>query len=338
MTALVALVLLAAPAPDARWGLRWQAPAECISPADLARAVEDKLGRAVFGPSPEFTVDGALRAGAAPKWRAQFTLVDATGAVQGTREVSSDAAACSELNASLALIVAVMIDPRVALGSPPVVEPSAPPMPEPPPPAPTEPAPTEPAPPPRELPRAEAGADAPRALVHGSRGEVVFGGSGTLGLGLSAAMGAQITVHVRWGQSAAVEWWVGLMPRNELSRDGGLAAVHALQTALTLCPLRAEGGPVMFTLCGGVAGTWMLTYTEGYKQGYTAFLARPDAVARARVRLGFGAFALSLGAMGAIGPVRPAMFVMKPNGSSELLPVGSWGWGAVELAVGALWR
>jgi hypothetical protein len=191
---------------------------------------------------------------------------------------------------------------------------------------------------PRDIPRAEAGAELSRPLAHGSRGEVLFGGSGTLGLGLSASLGAQITVHLRWGNAAAVEWWVGLMPRNELSRDGGLAAVHALQTALTLCPLRAEGGPLLFALCGGIAGTYLLTYTEGYKQGFAGFLARPDAVARARLRLAFGAFALSLGAMGGIGPVRPAMLVLKPNGNSELLPVGSWGWGAAELAVGALWR
>jgi hypothetical protein len=82
----------------------------------------------------------------------------------------------------------------------------------------------------------------------------------------------------------------------------------------------------------------MLAYTHGHQQGYAAFLARPDAVARARLRLGFGAFALSLAAMGGIGPVRPQMLVFKPSGNSELLPVGSWGWGALELGVGASWR
>jgi hypothetical protein len=337
VNALVALLLLAAPAPDARWGLRWQAPKECIQPADLARAVEDKLGRQVFGPSPEFTVDGVMRAGTSPKWRAQFTLVDASGAVQGTREVTSEQASCTAMDSSLALIVAVMIDPRVALGGAVVPETSTPPMPEPAPPPAVEPKP-EPRPPPKEIPRAEIGEDLQRPLAHGSRGEVLFGTSGSLGLGVSAALAAQITVHVRWGQSAAVEWWAGLIPRNETYREGGLAAVHTLQTALTLCPVRAEGGPVLFVLCGGVAGTLMLTYTEGYKQGTAGFLARPDAVARARLRLGLGTFALSLGVMGAIGPVRPVMFVMQPNGNSELLPVGSWGWGAVELAVGALWR
>jgi hypothetical protein len=347
VTALVLLALAAAPSADARWTLRWVAPNECVSPADLARAVEDKLGRAVFGTAPEFTVDGVMRGGTSPRWRAQFTLVDATGAVQGTREVSSDEASCRKLDASLALIVAVMIDPRVALGGAAVAEPTPPPLSVPPPP-PGERLPPQPEPPPlhretppeppRAIPRAEAGAEVARPLLHGTRGEVLFGASGTLGLGLSAALGAQITTHVRWGNSAAVEWWVGLMPRNQLDVDGGLAAVHALQTALTLCPLRAEGGPALFALCGGVAGTWMLTYTEGYKQGYAAFLARPDAVARARLRLAFGSFALSLGVMGGIGPVRPQMFVMKPSGNAELVPVGSWGWGAAELAVGTVWK
>ena len=335
MTALVALWLAAAPGPDARWGLRWKAPADCIQPADLARAVEEKLGRQVFGPSSEFTVDGVLRSGASPRWRAQFTLVDAGGTVQGTREVASDDLSCAALNPSLALIVAVMIDPRVALGGQAVPEPSAPPMPEPlPVPAPPPPEPPRPV---REIPRATVGAElAPAA--QGSRGEVLFGTSGTYGLGVSAALGAQITVNLRWGQLSGVEWWVGLMPRNQIDRDGGLAAVHHLQTALTVCPLRAEGGVLLFTLCGGLCGTWMLTYTEGYKQGFTSFVARPDAVARARVRLALGTFALSLGVMGAIGPVRPQMLVLLPTGASELVPVGSWGWGAVELGIGALWR
>jgi hypothetical protein len=306
---------------------------ECIQPADLSRAVEDKLGRQVFGPAPELTVDGVMRAGNSPKWRAQFTLVDANGAVQGTREVTSDEASCAAMNPSLALIVAVMIDPRAAFGGAPVPEPSAPPMPE----VRPEPPPLPP-PPPREIPRAEVGTEVAHPLLHGSRGEVLFGAAGTLGLGVSAALGAQITVHIRWGDAAAVEWWVGLMPRNELTRDGGLVAVHSLQTGLTLCPVHAEGSVALFTLCGGVAGTFMLTYSEGYKQGFAGALARPDAVARARLRFNFGTFALSVGAMGAVGPVRPAMLVLKPNGSSELMPVGSWGWGAVELAIGALWR
>jgi hypothetical protein len=215
-----------------------------------------------------------------------------------------------------------------------VPEPSAPPMPEPLPPLPV-PAPPRPM---REIPRAEVGAQLATPAAQGSRGEVLFGTSGSYGLGVAAALGAQITVNLKWGQLQGVEWWVGLMPRNQIDRDGGLAAVHHLQTALTLCPLRAEGGALLFTVCGGVAGTYFLTYTEGYRQGFTGFLARPDAVARARVRVAFGTFALSLGVVGGIGPVRPTMFVMKPSGASEQMPVGSWGWGAVELAIGALWR
>lgn len=329
---LVLAQVASPPAEDARWGLRWQAPAECVRPADLARAVEEKLGRAVFGPAAELTIDGVLKAGAAPRWKAQLVLVDARGTVLGQRDVASDEASCAGMTAQVALVVAVMIDPRAAFGAPPPTSAPPPPPTEPPPPA--EPAPKLPEQ--KPLPRAE-----PAALAAGpawTRGEVTLGASGTYGLGLSASLGAQLLVNLKWQALQGFEWWFSLYPRNDVWRDGGLAAVHALQTAFTVCPLRAEAGLALFSLCAGVAGTIALTHTEGYLQGAQGFIGRPDAVARARLRLGFGAFALGFGVMGAVGPVRPTMVVLKPNGSSEVVPVGSWAWGAAELSLGARWR
>ncbi|HYO69180.1 MAG TPA: hypothetical protein VEU33_24180, partial [Archangium sp.] len=73
--------VLAGPRPESRWGLRWNAEAGCIQAAPLARA--GRLGRTVFGPEPEFLVDGVLERGSPSGWRARLSLVDARGNVLG---------------------------------------------------------------------------------------------------------------------------------------------------------------------------------------------------------------------------------------------------------------
>jgi hypothetical protein len=127
--------MLAAQAP---WGLGWRAPAECIQPAELAQRVEERLGQPVFGADPSLRINGVLRrSDDAPTWRAKLTLIDEQGTVLGSREVSSDEQDCRALEASLVLVVAVMIDPLAAFRAPPQAEaPPPPPPPAPPPPDP----------------------------------------------------------------------------------------------------------------------------------------------------------------------------------------------------------
>jgi hypothetical protein len=144
---LVLLALCAVPssasAAETRWGLRWRAPDECISAADLAARVEQRLGRSVFGVNPDFRVDGVLeQQKQAPKWKARVTVVSAAGDVLGSREVTGDEG-CRALDDRIAFIVAVSIEPGLGLGleAKPEPPPPAPPLVAPTPAAPTVPTP-----------------------------------------------------------------------------------------------------------------------------------------------------------------------------------------------------
>jgi hypothetical protein len=114
---LSAVARAEAPAPsEVTWGLRWSAPSQCIQAPAVVRAVEERLGRAVFGPSAELVIDGQLqRSGTG--WRASLIVVDHFGAVRGTREVKSVDERCPAIDGALTLVIAVMIDPNAALSS-----------------------------------------------------------------------------------------------------------------------------------------------------------------------------------------------------------------------------
>lgn len=88
---------------------------ECVATQPLARAVEDRLGRTVFVSAADADVSVEGRIDGAPKsWRATITIRDAKGALLGTRELSSDKPSCDSLRDSLALVIAVMIDPAAS--------------------------------------------------------------------------------------------------------------------------------------------------------------------------------------------------------------------------------
>lgn len=120
------LLACTASAADTRWGLRWKAPDECISPSELSELVEKKLGRSVFGANPDYRVEGTMTGQAAePKWRARVTVVSAQGDVLGSREVvgSGD---CRSLDERVAFIVTVSIDESVTEAPKPEVKVEAP--------------------------------------------------------------------------------------------------------------------------------------------------------------------------------------------------------------------
>lgn len=113
LKALTTLLLLSAPASAATWGLRWSAPPGCIDAPALERAVEARLGKSVFGFSPDLRITGTLAQGEKPKWRANLALLDASDLLAGAREIESDAADCHALDEKLVLVIAVMIEPEL---------------------------------------------------------------------------------------------------------------------------------------------------------------------------------------------------------------------------------
>jgi len=117
---------------------RLDGAADCIGTRELAQAVEQLLGRAVFvsAAKADVSVEGQVkRVGKVGQWEAIITMSDHQGKPLGFRELISESSTCRDLDESLALAIALMIDPD-AMSKPPVpppVTPSAKPT-EPPPP------------------------------------------------------------------------------------------------------------------------------------------------------------------------------------------------------------
>lgn len=86
----------------------------CISTPALARSVEERLRRPVFvsAAAADVSVEGLVQPSeGSGGWSVTLTLRDASGAQLGTRDLQRDGEDCRALDASLSLVIAVMIDP-----------------------------------------------------------------------------------------------------------------------------------------------------------------------------------------------------------------------------------
>ncbi len=104
----------------------------CIAPKALMRAVERRLGRRVFvSDAADLRLSIQLDATPGPAWRARLTLHDGIGRELGRRELVTEAPDCSALDASLALVVALLLDapPEPPPAPTPATETAAPPPP-----------------------------------------------------------------------------------------------------------------------------------------------------------------------------------------------------------------
>ncbi|HEX6274685.1 MAG TPA: hypothetical protein VFZ53_16700, partial [Polyangiaceae bacterium] len=105
---------LASPADDS----------SCIGKGELERAVERRLRRKVFREPAALVVE--VRVERIPNgWSAELVLRDAESRELGRRALDTAASDCSSLDASLALVVALLVDSPPM--PPPPAEPSAPP-------------------------------------------------------------------------------------------------------------------------------------------------------------------------------------------------------------------
>ena len=88
---------------------------DCAGGDALSRAVEAKLRREVF-PAPRnasVLIEGHVER-VAGGYRAALQMRSSNGALLGSRELSSQAGNCDELSETIAVVLAVMIDPDVA--------------------------------------------------------------------------------------------------------------------------------------------------------------------------------------------------------------------------------
>ncbi|MCP3063740.1 hypothetical protein LXT21_33695 [Myxococcus sp. K38C18041901] len=301
----VVLPLLATASPEpssARWGLHWNAPSECIQAAPLARAVEARLGRSVFGSLPDVLVHGVLEPASSSGWSARLTLVDARGTVLGSRDIDSATPACADIERRLVLVLALMIDPEALSPREPAPVPSegvappeeAPPLPEAPDPTVEE-----------ELP-IQASSPPTRAAPWPGRSTVSLTALTTTGLSDGLAWGGRLG----WRGAGSVTWLVGLSvvpwARSELE-DGRVGLLLATPEA-GVCPLVGGGSRWEVSACATAAFSFVMADSTGQTVDEVDLLIRGDAVARAQLELRWGgATGLHVGGGAAVGWLRPTL-------------------------------
>ncbi len=136
-------------APAARLEVTSAAESGCVNAAELGAQVEGRLGRRVFQGDARLLVRVALERKAPRGFSAHLELLNARGELFGARELASESDSCRDLDSSLALVTALLVDSPAATRaaqSEALPPPSSSSTPETPPPSTQEEAPPEPAP------------------------------------------------------------------------------------------------------------------------------------------------------------------------------------------------
>ena len=212
----------------------------CPGGPELARAVEERLGRSVFVSTAraELTVEGRAERTTEPAgWRAVLVVSDASGERLGERVVDSRAERCDELARLAAVAIAIMVDPLTA---------------------PAERGPERP-PPEREVvvvhDRVVVREPAPRWQI-GIEGALV----GAVGVLPNAAVGGLGTLIVRPPRFVPLLLEGVLLPWSPRQTGyGEVDFLHAHGSAL-ICPLAPEGRRLGLFACAGLgAGAVVIT-------------------------------------------------------------------------------
>jgi hypothetical protein len=206
----------------------------CIAGTALARAVEERLGRKVFvsAADADITLEGSIGPAPPSGFRAKLRVTGRDGSTLGTREVETRSARCDAIDAKLALVVSVLIDPD-AEGKP-------------------EPAPPPPAPPPEVIERERVVVVEKPPPSDPWRFELSLGAAGTLGLQPGVGLAFSPTVAILpprfWGVLAG--GGISLSTSADAERGAYVEAslAHGL---LALCPLAGDRGRLRALACAG---------------------------------------------------------------------------------------
>jgi hypothetical protein len=206
----------------------------CIGSLELARAVENRMGRSLFA-SParaELAVEGRAQR-RANGYQATLSVARADGTLIGTRELAVDGPDCRLMDEGLIVMLALMIDPDGR-----------------------EPPPAEPPPRQRrEAPRAPEPARSPRpGLTSGA-----FVASGILP---SPALGAALAFDVMPFEDWRFEARAGATLPVDTHRAGLARSLRAAFGAVSACPTLLATGAFRGEACGGVELTY-LSATDG---------------------------------------------------------------------------
>jgi hypothetical protein len=291
--AIVAVIAIDAVARSARaqerktsslgW-TRLEGAESCIGTRELALAVEQQLGRAVFvsAAQGEVALEGRIERLAPRGWRAVITLSSAGGEILGTRELTSDKESCRALDEPLSLTLALMIDPEAALRprAPPTPAPASPPV---------APAPPAPAPPPQVIVRRETvlvpvdrPAPPPEDAWRADGFAAMAVGFGMVpGVGLGGRVGA--LVEPPWFAAVEGTATVWKSANEDVdARSGASVSFLLVQAGLSVCPLWKRGTSLAASLCGGAElGLYSVT-ADGFDRSTDE--TRPLAALTARAR------------------------------------------------------
>ncbi len=293
---LVLVVLMAAGGASPAWGadapadmpsvrLDWEAPAECIDGAALARVVSGQLGRPAFadGFDAELVVRGRIESTDSGRHRAEVVLATRAGESLGVRTLASDNRDCRSLDEALAVMLAIMLNVRRA--DVPALAREAP-------------------PPPRWRPRAGAGAGVVLGLLPQAALETVAGA------GLMRGGRLEPGIEVAWAwtpESAAAE---------------GRLRVQTASARLAIAPVLVAWGSrtdLRLRLSAGAGPMW--ASASDFARVFTT-ATRLIVDARAGIQLGVrvaGPLWVQAGAEVGWVPVRPDFVVRNADGSKETL-------------------
>jgi hypothetical protein len=212
----------------------------CADAGQVTSAVEERLGRRVFGARSEVELHLRVRfEHEQPRsFRAALFLSDRTGHEVGRREISASARHCSALDASLALVIALLVD------TPPV-----PPPPSSPPVTPT----AAPAPPP-ETPRERPTPITLPAETHAPREPwwfaLTLSGASALGVLPGPAFGAALGFGARPPGFRQIWLSAERLPQRRLGSTPS-TELSLTRFGLMLCPWELGSGALQGAACVG---------------------------------------------------------------------------------------
>ncbi len=297
----------------------------CIAAPELARAIESRLGYAVFGSpaSADVTVEGSVAPlGKGAGFRASFRVLDAKGEVLGSRQVEIHEASCRSMDERAALVGSILVDDVEQAKK--RVEPS---------PAPTTPSPPPPAQPPPPVPNApNEKPNAPAPAPSSWRFSADAGLGLLVGVAPGPALGFAATVTVSPPRFGAFYLGAGLFPSTSTSTGRGSSAevlADAQFGTVGFCPLVEEGKRLEGLLCGGVLIGGLRAQGSGFDDSYGDRAVVVSALVNARGSLRLvGPLAATLGVGATFGLVRAEVTYREPDGVREAFtsaPVGLLG-------------
>ena len=296
----------------------------CGGAIALSRRVEEHLGRHALVPPSQaaLSIEGRVEHGSSPPfWRAFIVLRDESGAVRGNREIESLQSDCSELRESVALAIALMIDPDAMIRAPPPIVAGVP--------APlVVMLPTARAEPPsfdhRGSPRGNGSATA-GAAIHPWTAEADAQMGLAYGLLPSPAFGLGVGVTIRppgfWRVrvSGAAFW-----PQRLAAAGSGSTRLTLVDAGLAVCPLALNDGlRVSLELCGGAFLGSLGADGTGFGASHSATSPFVDLAGMATLLVHvISPLSVAVGATFGVAPVRNRVVYEDSGGASQTLYAG----------------